>query len=105
MPPCKGLAMLEILQIMLMGIRFPFEGDATISIAFSGVSDKPLHYIPEVESYDEHFQHLACVDALMVHHHRIHLYPFARKDNAKEIDGIEPLERYEAIADNHFFRE
>ena len=90
---------------MLMGIRFPFEGDATIGIAFSGVSDEPLHYIPEVEPNDEHFQHLACVDALMVHHHRIHLYPSARKDYAKEIDGTAPLERYAAIADNHFFRE
>ena len=90
---------------MLMGIRLPFEGDATIGIAFSGESDEPFHDIPKVEPYDEHFQHLACVDALMVHHHRIHLYPSARKDYAKEIDGIEPFERYEAIADDHFFSE
>ena len=90
---------------MLMRIRLTLEGDVTVGIALARQPDEPLHHIPEVETYHQQLQHLAGVDVLMIHRHRIHLHPPAGKDDAAEVDGRESLEGQEAIVDDHFLSE
>ena len=91
--PSIMAAMLQVIQIALVGIGFALKGDVAISIAPHGQSHQPLDAIGKIKEDKQHLALLGGVDAFMVHQLIVQVNARMHKKCSQQVDCCESLER------------
>ena len=86
-------AMLQVIQVTLVGIGLPLKGDVAISIATHGQSHKPLDAIGKIKEDKQHLALLGGMDAFMVHQLIAQVNARMHKKCSQQINRCESLER------------
>lgn len=84
--PGKMAAMVQIVEITLVGIGLTFKRDIAVGIAAHGQPDHPLEDISDIEEHVKHLALLGGVDALVVHHLVAQIDPVVDKKYPQQID-------------------
>ena len=102
--PCKSLALILIVQVILHGVCLALEREGVISLLETAkpyIMVHPFHDIPEIEADEKHLPLLQRMDILMVLHRfrqATHIHP--AKHIAEQIDGPERAERKILVVDD-----
>jgi len=79
-------AMVQIVQVALVGIGLALKRDIAVGIASHGQPDQPLKEVSHIEKHVEHLALLGGVDALVVHHLVAQIDPVMDKKYPQQID-------------------
>ena len=96
--------MLQVIEISLVCIGLSLEGDVAIGVASHDESHEPFNHVDEIEKDDSQFQHLPCVDALVVDEFVGQVHAWMHKEDAHQVDGREMSKRDMSCPDDfHLF--
>ena len=79
-------AMVQVVEITLVGIGLALKRDIAVGIAAHGQPDQPLENVSDIEEHVEHLALLGGVDALVVHHLVAQIDPVVDKKYPQQID-------------------
>ena len=80
-------AMVQIVQVALVGIGLALKRDIAVGIASHGQPNQPLKEVSHIEKHVEHLALLGRVYAFVVHHLVAQVNPRMHKQHSQQIDG------------------
>ena len=90
--PCIVWAVLEIVQVTLMCVSLSLEADVSVGIAPHWQAYEPFDQIDEIERDYRGFEHLHCVNTLVIDKFIRQVYSWVNKQHSQQVDSRESSE-------------
>ena len=79
-------AMVQIIEVALVGIGFALERNIAVGIAAHGQPHQPLHHVGQIEKNEQHLALLSRVYALMIHQLIAEIHSMMDKKHSQQIN-------------------